>query len=205
MPSVILSALELFLRARSVKWTLLAVLAVTALGFLIGNATLRILNGSGQGVPWAVLVPCLFAVIISVGQHTEMAGAEHLSCRWIGGYRATYIGVLTLIAGLATYIIAVRVPGPIGALAALRNLLALEGVALTSSTLTEHRLTWVLPALWTFMTMSFGSGHDGQAKWWALPIMPNDPHHAVYLATVLFAFGVTVAASSRHAANTATP
>jgi hypothetical protein len=195
-------ALILYGRSRGLLVSLLSAIGVCALFWWLQAW------GERSDIRQAVLVqaiPALIASIIGVSVWSPFGEPERTGARSLPRIRAVHLAVLVVPALIiAALLVAVWKPlSPDADLVVVvaRNIIGLAGVALILGRMTDARLTWVGPLMWTafaligtmLIPLNGGEGFElWRAPWWAWIAQSDASRSAWVIASALGLVGATV-------------
>lgn len=179
----------LFARARGLLWAVGGVLLTMAGGLAVGQRAMVLRYGSGAGIPYAVLLPVVAACLIAGASRSSAHDFERAGGRPLAGYRLSALSGLEALAALGLWWVTRGLPPPVGAVAAIRNLLGLTGLGLMGARVLGGRLAWILPCALVISVVSVASGAKTASALLVWPVRPDDDLIAGVVAVALLVAG----------------
>jgi len=196
-----MTGIRLFARSR--RWNTVIVISAmsAALIVLCGPLNYALNPRGGYLIAVAAQIPVLTAIAIQASLASPLPRQDALSYRSLNPYRLTHVVALTAVAAVAIAIAAVPLsavdPGANthqGALALIRNLLALTGAALIGAALLGPRLGWLLPVSWLILPFLVLPGPNADPTGLlTLAIQGDDAVLPNAFACLVWTIGTTVA------------
>lgn len=143
--------------------------------------------------PVVVLAPALLGVVLGSGLHSPLADLELTAARSMRLVRLGVVVTLALGGGVAA-VIPLVTGGQVAEIsAALRNVLGLLGLTITTGSVLGYGLGWTVPLAFLGLSMVYGVDADNHPYTWAWPLAPSDDSTAALIAGTLLALGGVLA------------
>ncbi|WP_437583428.1 hypothetical protein ACSAGD_14210 [Paramicrobacterium sp. CJ85] len=196
----------LFFRARRWVPASIVIFITAVLVVLCGPLNYTLNPRSGYLVGVAAQLPILPAVTIQATVTSRALRAkEGTSARKLTNWRLAHIVCLTALAALSLGLAAIPLtasaltgPADQGAVAIVRNLIALTGAALLGATFLGPNLAWVFPLTWTILPFVFLPGSpSGLTAIVTLVAQPDSSYAPSVFAIVLWSVGLALQGTSK--------
>ncbi|THA70676.1 hypothetical protein E6P78_08830 [Streptomyces sp. A0958] len=180
----------LFCRSRRMLTAAGLLILLTAVGALTSGSLVRIGRESAQSIPSALLLlPAVAGAVVAASAHSPMHVWDRLGTGRIPRARFAQVATLTLVAAAGALI---ALPDEIldgrGDLAAARNVVALCGIGLLTSSAAGVATAWLPPLLLAGLALTLGTEPDG-AWLWTWLLAPDHDLAAGVVASLLWASG----------------
>lgn len=184
-----------WLRARQVRWLVVAVTLTLLVSAVVGGASVpmpNMLSAALSPVPVELLLPILPVIALMSG----LANGDRV-LETVGVRRIALLDTgLALVTASATALVLAAIDGlglqPLG-LAAARNVLGLTGVALAVRSAVGERVAALATMGFMILMTLFGHSVGQRPYWWAWILGVDDDRPAMLLALVTFSAGVLLA------------
>jgi hypothetical protein len=180
----------LYLRSRLAFPALAGLLAIAALGWIVGQ---RWGYQSDLFLIATITVPLAAAAVICVTIGSPFGEVEQSLSRPLVGIRLGHLLALLLVAAVVLTVTATAWPGGDVEWRFVRNLLGLTGLGLLFARVLGGRLLWVAPLGFAMLSLFQRGVASGEAADWAWVVQPADRQPAALLAIGLLLAGLALA------------
>jgi hypothetical protein len=157
----------------------------------------RLEQYSETAVPWLVLFPLLFAIIIGISMRSAAPEIDAAAYRPMAYWRGLQVAGLATVSMIGVIVLTTGLDGPVGSFAAVRNFIGFLGLALLSGFLFGGRMAWLLPVVTTLPATTIGNP-TGDGPPWDWPVRIDDNFPAFVVSIILVLSGLaTLAAGTR--------
>lgn len=185
----IVTPILLFFRVHHAHWIIGGLLGFALSIRLLGSGGFFLARNTDLSIPYVTFIPPLMASSIGFACASGYEVAENLGARRVRLLRVCLIVALVTIAQVVVFLSTADSTGPLGQVAATRNLAFMSGLAFLGAAIFGSHLAWLVPVA-TALTMCTASSEAGRYARWAIILQVDNDHFAGVLAFLALFVGL---------------